>query len=561
MNKKVTALLLSILIVCICLSGCSGSGAGDSSSASVSATQGATQSTVKNSTYPENLTQPGEYPIVNDPVTLSIYTVSTDIGDQFEYDQNSFTKWATDKTGISFKFTVVNAADAQEKLRLMMTTGDYPDLLFRSNFTLSEQQLYGTQGLLLPLNDLIDTYCINIPKMFEQYPVAKEMYTLNDGNMYDIPSVNECYHCAVTQKMWVYQPWLDALKLELPNTTEEFYNMLVQFRDKDPNGNGKKDEIALACSPKGWDTTLEGFLMQAFSKTDVYVDKGTVKVGYNSDGWREGLRYLKKLYAEGLVAPESLTQDDVQLSQLGSVPGDHILGTAPGGYQGCFTTLSEDTDWKKWVTVPALKGPSGRRECKYDNVQNFYSSLSITDKCKYPEAAIRFVDFLIEPETSLRNTLGVLGEDWEWINDKSLLGINGKPALYKQNVALAAKNRSWNQIGITYRSSDLRLGTLATEESDMEIILYAESKNNYYPYIPSDDEIMPTLPYDEADAAELAMYEEAVKEYVKEMTARFITGESSIDKDWDNYLSELDNAGLKSMITIYQKAYDSKYKK
>ena len=561
MSKKVSTLLLSILMVCICLSGCSGSAAKKPASVSGTTTQGAAQTTAGSSAPKEKLNPPGEYPIVNEPVTLSIYTASTDIGDQFEYDLNPFTKWATDKTGISFTFTVVNAADAQEKLRLMMTAGDYPDILFRSGFSLSEQQLYGSQGLLRPLNKLIDTYCKNIPKMFEEYPVAKEMYTLNDGNMYDIPSVNECYHCAVTQKMWVYQPWLDALKLKLPTTTEEFYDMLVQFKDKDPNGNGKKDEIALACSPKGWDTSLEGFLMQPFSKTDVYVDKGKVKVGYNSDGWREGLRYLHKLYAEGLVAPESLTQDDVQLSQLGSVPGDHILGAAPGGYQGCYTTLSEETDWQKWVTIPALKGPSGRRECKYDNVQNFYSSFSITKKCKNPEAAIRFADFLVEPETSLRNTLGVLGEDWEWISDASQLGINGKPALYKQNVALAAKNRSWNQIGLTCRTSDLRLGTLATKESEMEVILYAESKNNYYPYVPADDEILPMLIYNEADAAELAMYEAAVKEYVQEMTARFITGESIIDKDWANYLSELDNAGLQRMLTIYQKAYDSKYSK
>ncbi|HBP39204.1 MAG TPA: ABC transporter substrate-binding protein, partial [Clostridiales bacterium] len=141
----------------------------------------------------------------------------------------------------------------------------------------------------------------------------------------------------------------------------------------------------------------------------------------------------------------------------------------------------------------------------------------------------------------------------------SKLGINGEPALYEQLVALADKNRSWNQIGLTYRTSDLRLGVLATAESELEIILYDESKANYYPYLPSDDELMPKLTYDEAEAAELSMYETAIKSYLQEMTAKFITGESDIETGWDSYLSELEEIGLDNMLAIYQAAYDDKY--
>ena len=45
---------------------------------------------------------------------------------------------------------------------------------------------------------------------------------------------------SMSQKMFIYEPWLDALGLEMPTTTEEFYKVLVAFRDMDPNGNGKK---------------------------------------------------------------------------------------------------------------------------------------------------------------------------------------------------------------------------------------------------------------------------------------------------------------------------------
>ena len=39
---------------------------------------------------------------------------------------------------------------------------------------------------------------------------------------------------------------LDALGLEMPQTVDEYYETLVAFRDKDPNGNGEQDEIPLA---------------------------------------------------------------------------------------------------------------------------------------------------------------------------------------------------------------------------------------------------------------------------------------------------------------------------
>ncbi len=561
--RKGSSCFISIALLIFFLTGCTGQTQSSSTDKASSSGGSVTASSVsEQDTEQSYVTAAGSYPIVNEKIKLSVFTAATSQGTDFEYDKNKFTQWLTDKTNIDLEFVVVNSADAREKLRLSITGGDYPDILFRSGFSLAEQLLYGSQGILLPLNDLIDTYCIGIPQMFNQYPAAKDQYTLNDGNMYDVPSVNDCYHCSVTEKMWVYKPWLDQLGLALPTSTDEFYDMLIKFRDQDPNNNGKKDEVPLACSPKGWDSQVEGFLMQPFSKTKIYVENGTVKAGYVSDGWRDGLRYLKKLYAEKLLAPESLTQDGEQLKQLGSMP-THILGAAPGGYEGTFTTFDEEGDWKNWVTIPSLKGPSGRQESSYSPYGNFFPSFSITNKCQYPEAAIRLADCLVEQETTLRLWQGVLGEDWDWVTDKKLLGINDQPAVYKTNFDRdPPKNQGWGEVGLALRTSDMRLGRLADETTAMETILYLESQKNYYPYIPASEELFPPMAYSEADSMELASYESPIDTYVQEMTARFITGESNIDADtdWNGYLSELENIGLSRMIEIYQATYNAKYK-
>lgn len=53
----------------------------------------------------------------------------------------------------------------------------------------------------------------------------------------------------------------------MPTTTTEFYNVLKAFKEKDPNGNGKADEIPPigGSSDKGaWMAEIEGFLASSF---------------------------------------------------------------------------------------------------------------------------------------------------------------------------------------------------------------------------------------------------------------------------------------------------------
>lgn len=564
MKRKLASFILCLAMAGGVLCGC----AAPSSSGTPSADGGAGSEASAGaeggepSDYPSYITQPGELPIVNDPIAFTAFMPVPDVALSLTPETNKFSKWLLDQTNINFEFNLVSSADAMEKLRLMITGGEYPDILFRSNFSLSEQLVYGQQGILLPLNDLIDKYCVNVQPMFEAYPEAKTMFTVNDGNMYDLPSVNDCFHCALTQKMWVYKPWLDKLGASVPTTTEEFYELLKLIKETDLNENGKQDEVPLACSPKGWDSNLDGFLMQPFAPANaygLYVEDGIVKTSYTEEGWREGLRYLKKLYDEGLVAPESLVQDGEQLVQMGSTP-EHILAFAPGGYQGSFAKNPDE--WGDWVTIAPLIGPSGRQETAYAPEGNFYSSFSITNKCEYPEAAIRLADFLLTKDATLNSYWGLKGERWEDIEGEELPSIDGGIATWRPLIADAdiSPNEAWGQAIPTYRPSSLRLGTPLSDGFDLEASLYQESKNNYAPYIPDEDSIFnkSMLAFDEAAATELAMYEQPITDLRNEFTAKFITGEMDIENDWDTYLAELEKAGVPRMLAIYQAAFDAK---
>ena len=62
---------------------------------------------------------------------------------------------------------------------------------------------------------------------------------------------------------------------------------------------------------------------------------GVISGTAGTDGVREGLKYIAGLYADGLIDPAALTQDESQLSALGTKE-EVICGTAACGHIGMF---------------------------------------------------------------------------------------------------------------------------------------------------------------------------------------------------------------------------------
>src|SRR5690625_1904376 len=155
------------------------------------------------------LTEPGEFPIVEEEVTLDVLTVSNSLVENFE--TNEFTKWYEEKTGVKVNWEVVPEEGVEEQLNLILTSGDYPDVIMDMPVTTSQMRIYGEKGVFLSLNNLIEDYGIETKRMFEEMPIVEDSITTPEGEIYALPQVNVCYHCTMPEKMWINQPWLDEL--------------------------------------------------------------------------------------------------------------------------------------------------------------------------------------------------------------------------------------------------------------------------------------------------------------------------------------------------------------
>ena len=121
--------------------------------------------------------------------------------------------------------------------------------------------------------------------------------------------------------------------------------------------------------------------------------------------------------------------------------------------------MAPGSDYELWTTLAPLEGPTGRRQTRYTPYDDYYSSFSITDKCKNPEAAVRLADFMLTEEATLRNCNGVKDVNWRYVTE-DLPSIDGGKAF---------KLSTGDTIQVTRAARDAQLVKLK-EQSFFEVV-------------------------------------------------------------------------------------------
>jgi putative aldouronate transport system substrate-binding protein len=512
----------------------------------------------------------GEFPIVDEQIKLRVLLRQTN--GVSDYEVNEFTQWLEEQTNIDLEFDIapMGADESRQKLNLVLASGQLPDVIINFGIPLDQQQVLADQGLIIPVDDLIEEYGYEYKNIMAELPQIKDVLSLSDGKMYSLPEINECYHCSLSQKAWIYKPWLDALGLDVPTTTDELYEVLKAFKEQDPNGNGKADEVPWSGAQTGsWQSQMDAFIMNAFvynsrlsNDRHMYVENGQVKAAFAEPGWKEGIVYLNKLHSEGLIDPEIFTNDMTKAKALAENPDVPIMGFTQAGWPGMFLDWGGASNrWQEYVPVAPLKGPSGFQsfpESPYSLIG--VGKYLITKDCKNPAAAFRLADLMYSYEATLRNAIGRPGHEWE-PSAEGAESITGGQAKYKILVVYSEGEQavSWNQAAPNFRSAEFRLAQEFSADDPLERYLYNWSKDLYSPYGKPDMQL-PPLTFSSDQSKRLGELNTALYALVDQMYASFVTGEMDVNSGWDQYLAELKNNGLDDFLQIYQEAYDAKYK-
>jgi len=506
------------------------------------------------------------------PVKIKIFSPQDPNGD---LTTNSYTKEAEQMFNIQFEWqtTPFDGNSAKEQRQISLASGDYPDLYMLipwiDQFSQLDLLKYGQQGVIIPLNDLIKEYGPNIQAALDNYPDFRAMATAPDGNIYGLPQLIECYHCSYANKMWVNTKWLKALGLEMPKTTEEYKAMLEAFKTKDPNGNGKADEVALSGSIEDYGVRPIAFLMNGFIYDDdrmhLILKDGKVDSVANKPEWKQGLTYIKSLYDAGLIDPGAFTQNAEAYKKIGDNADAEILGAGAGMHPAIFVTTGDKAPYgADYDVLPPLQGPNSAYATFLPNTVPGATFVLTNKASKEAQiAAIKLVDYMFTQEGQLRAHFGEEGKDWRRPQEGDVANNKDvKPIFATIPLAIGETphNSSWGAIAQYFQPKTFRDGWVQATDiyaSDGYERRLQEATDLYAGKQSPDLFSFWTVWPDPATADAVAMQRQNITDYINQNTLQFITGEKSLDTDWDAYVAGLEQLDLTGFLAAMQTAYDA----
>src|SRR5690606_3817922 len=144
---------------------------------------------------------------VDEKITLSMFGPNVGVA---KWEDMKFFQEMEKKTNIAFKFNTPPNESFETQKNLLFASNELPDVFYAAALTNSDVTKYSEQGLLVPLEDLIDEYAPNIKAMLEQYPDIKKTITALDGHIYTLPAVDRTLPWNI-HPMWYNGDFLEAL--------------------------------------------------------------------------------------------------------------------------------------------------------------------------------------------------------------------------------------------------------------------------------------------------------------------------------------------------------------
>lgn len=452
-----------------------------------------------------------------------------------ELDKTLTMQVMEERTNIHWDISTASQAELSEKRGLSFNSGEYYDVYIKSGISATEAFQYGSQGILIPLNDLIDQYMPNLKALLDEQDLWNQI-TSADGNIYALPQLNGQELAAPA--VYINQKWLDNLGMKLPTTQDEFLDVLRAFVKDDPNGDGANDEYGIYCPSGAVEYTLPLFGVAMDYSTYSMYDNGNAVFVPTSDVYHDFLAFWAQAYTEKLINQDCFTASWDDLNAIGAT--SDTLGTIPtyGAYQHVGTERDEE--------YVGLNPFNGKHTMPSGNGLG-YGALCITDKCTNPELICQWADYFYCEEGDILGRMGVAGVTfslhdngmYDWITDGEwggdITSVRNKACMFGWYPAPLAKAKLFDE------------GNTNPEE----LFLYEQRKA----LLEYAAEPYPTLNWTEDELAERADLITTITSYYYEYMAQVITGQLDLDATWDEYLSNMDAMGASRLHEIDQAAY------
>ncbi len=327
------------------------------------------------------------------------------------WESNGFFTRMEARTGVTFTFEeYTDYGKWQTAKQAMLAGGELPDVLFKAELTDREQIALAEQGKLIDLKPLLPEYAPNLWALLTAHPDWLSAITLPDGKIVALPAINET---PTQNAMWINGTWLDALGLAAPTDLASLTDVLRAFKTRDPNGNGKADEVPLSFLGP-WDlkflTHAVGLVANDYN---VYLDAaGAVRFMPEDERYLTLLMWLRDAYAEGLLDQSGFTTaDPLRTVSDEKAPATYGLFFGPNP----MNLLPYETGRQYRLLLPLTY--EGKQVYRDLSGPLAGGTFAITSACADPAALLAWVDVLYTEEGAVEAMAGKAGADYQLTAD------------------------------------------------------------------------------------------------------------------------------------------------
>lgn len=485
-------------------------------------------------------------PIAAESITLTVGVSASSSSFQGAWEDLDWIKQLQEVSGITLEFRVYNS---DEDKNLMFTSRDYPDISFNVG-TDKQIQDAALGGDIYQLDELIQTYAPNWSSFLSENDYARKVVTLSDGHIYSLPIVRDEPSNGGLRDQWLIQTtWLNELNLDIPQTTDEFYETLKAFKEHAGEGSIPKDVIpyyiyGITNNVGGALDVINSFGVEVAGERYLSTVDNNGKVVFNfaNEDIKEPLLYLRKLFQEGLIPGECLTDDwDTYITKTRSTPA--VVGSYHS-YQNPDVTNESIT------AMGPLDSGNGKSPLIRSQTNHVLRNhFTIYKNCKYPEAAMRLANLIADPDWSIQAMYGMYGDTYLQKNEDGSIVM-----LPYEADAQGADSAPMNRVPFLLTSDMFEKFSYA--EGSAQKQRDDAIKNQYDGYIIPTSNLYPNVIFSTEQTDRLAELSTDINDYINTTLSTWML-EGGIEEGWDAYIEQLNKLGLEEYISILQEALDA----
>ena len=330
------------------------------------------------------------------------------------------TRWERlfrDELGINVTYKwIADAEHGGEKLRLMLASGDLPDVIPLGGDDQGKIQFtqLAEGGLIQDLTEVWEDYAAPLTKeVVEADGDVVYIAAMHGGKLMGIPAPKAGLDSY--SYFWIRQDWLDKLGLDPPRTPEELMEVTRAFAKDDPDGNGVDDTYAMMMDKGLWYRS-EGFFWTFDSYPDTWLKdgKGGLMYGAVQPETKDALAALALMHADGRLDPEWAVKDGGKANEMFA---ENRIGISYGGHWISYDFISgyendPSIDWNCYAP-PGINGKIPRGEIELGLNQ----LLVVREGYEHPAALVKTFNMYWE------KLYGETGDYEYWGNDELMDGI------------------------------------------------------------------------------------------------------------------------------------------